>query len=535
MSKVSAVKSAFIGRAAMVVLAWLLLVTSALAHASLTAAEPRDGAVMLEVPTKLALSFSEPVSPLALKLIKPDGSSIQLEQFSLKDRTVEIEAPHGLGQGTHVLSWRVVSEDGHPVGGSVVFSIGAPSASSSAAEADNAHVRALVWAARVMLYAGLGFGIGGVFATNWFLRGNASGRRFITTMLGIGFAGTLFSAGLQGVDALGAPLASFLELRTWSTGLATSYGRTVFVMTAALVLAALALLPRLRPFAAWLSLAALIAGSLALSLSGHASAAEPQWLMRPSVFLHAMTIAVWVGALVPLASLLRSRQTLGMKALHRFSVSVPVVVGILVAVGVVLAVVQVEQPSALFSTAYGRVFLVKLALLVPLFALAAINRWLLTAPTQSGDRLAALRLVRVIAAETLVVLLVFGVAATWRFTPPPRAIVVAAAQPASVHIHGSKAMAEVTLTPGRAGSIQASIFVMAGDFSPLDAKEITLVFENTAAGVEQIRRKANKAADGNWQVPDLVLPLPGTWKVRVDILINDFEVEKISGEIQIQP
>ncbi|WP_244562590.1 copper resistance CopC family protein [Ensifer aridi] len=100
----------------------------AVAHASLNTSEPNDGAVVDAAPSVYALTFSEPVSPLSLKLVRPDGASIPLDRFELKDRTVEIVAPTDLGRGTHVLSWRVISADGHPIGGSVVFSVGRASA-----------------------------------------------------------------------------------------------------------------------------------------------------------------------------------------------------------------------------------------------------------------------------------------------------------------------------------------------------------------------------------------------------------------------
>ena len=113
---------------AAVILLLLLGIASAAAHASLTKAEPSDGSVVSVAPKQFMLSFSEPVSPLVLTLIRPDGSSAKLENYKLRDRTLEIEAPADMGTGTHVLAWRIVSEDGHPVGGSVIFSIGAPSA-----------------------------------------------------------------------------------------------------------------------------------------------------------------------------------------------------------------------------------------------------------------------------------------------------------------------------------------------------------------------------------------------------------------------
>ena len=74
-----------------------------------------------------------------------------------------------LTDGTHVLVWRVVSEDGHPVGGSLVFSLGAPSAGGQPeadAPADRA-VQAALWLGKVVLYVGLFFGVGGAFFLAW--------------------------------------------------------------------------------------------------------------------------------------------------------------------------------------------------------------------------------------------------------------------------------------------------------------------------------------------------------------------------------
>ncbi len=102
--------------------------TGAAAHASLVMTSPAEGAVLQAAPQEFSLTFSEPVSPLSLNLIGPDGSKRALSGFTLKDKTLAITAPPALARGTHVLSWRVVSEDGHPVGGSVVFSSGEPSA-----------------------------------------------------------------------------------------------------------------------------------------------------------------------------------------------------------------------------------------------------------------------------------------------------------------------------------------------------------------------------------------------------------------------
>ena len=76
-----------------------------------------------------------------------------------------------------MLAWRVASADGHPVGGSLIFSIGAPSAGGppdAVAPVDRA-VQAALWLSKVVLYAGLFFGVGGAFFLVWI--GPAAGFR----------------------------------------------------------------------------------------------------------------------------------------------------------------------------------------------------------------------------------------------------------------------------------------------------------------------------------------------------------------------
>ncbi|TIN32066.1 MAG: copper resistance protein CopC, partial [Mesorhizobium sp.] len=117
--------------AAIVLLAAIAAPGQAFAHAALVTTEPTDGAVLAQSP---ALTFSEPVSPLVLTLVRPDGTPVPLTSFRINGQTLDIDNPQRLGSGTHVLSWRVISADGHPVGGSVLFSIGAPGAAPAVAE-----------------------------------------------------------------------------------------------------------------------------------------------------------------------------------------------------------------------------------------------------------------------------------------------------------------------------------------------------------------------------------------------------------------
>lgn len=515
--------------------AMLVQAGAAWAHASLNSTSPADGSILGEAPDLYSLTFSEPVAPLSLLLVKSDGTSLQLESFVVKGNTVEIKAPEDLERGTHILTWRVVSADGHPVGGSVIFSVGEASSHAPVArEETDWTVRFWLWLSKVALYAGLFIGIGGVFARKVLMPEIDAGDRIIIFALAVGAAAATLSLGFQGLDVLGTYVGRLADPAIWSAGFSTSHGSTVIAALMAFALAGSAL--RLAGFPAMvMAVVAWLLGGLALALSGHASAASPQWLMRPAVFLHVAAIAVWIGALAPLGLALRGHQPCVVQALRRFSRAIPFMVAVLILAGITLGIVQVQQAGALLDTAYGWVFLIKLLLLVGLFLLAAANRWLLTSRAESGDTAATRRLVRSIAAETLIVLIIFGVAASWRFTPPPRALMAAAAAPVTAHIHTAKAMADLTVTPGRAGPVTVSAVIMTGEFDPLGAREVTFIFASTDAGIEPFRRAAERSNENTWLASDVVLPLAGKWQVRVDILISDFEIARLETGIEIGP
>lgn len=524
-------------RAVAVALALVLLqVSLAFGHASLNTSVPLDGSVLADAPAGFSLTFSEPVSPLALKLIRPDGASLGLEEFRLRDLTVEIAAPGDLGRGTHVLSWRVVSADGHPIGGSVIFSIGEASAEPpSLDEAIDWPVRTGLWLSKVALYVGLFLGVGGVFFLGTLGKPVAAGRRVTAFFVLVGAAGAVVSAGFQGLDALGAPVARLADAIVWSTGMGTSYGQTVIMALGAFAVAGLALLSG-GVLAAVMAMLALLLAGLAPALSGHASAADPQWLMRPAVFLHVLAIAVWTGALVPLGLSLARRDAGAPQALMRFSRAIPAVVAVLVVAGLVLTVVQVETPQALIDTAYGRLLAIKLGLLAGLFVLAAVNRWSLTAPAAAGDHGALRRLVRSVTAETVVVVAIFAVAAGWRFTPPPRVLAAEAALPATVELRSDKAAVVLWIGPARVGPVDVVANVLSADYGMLEAKEVAFTLWKPDAGVEPFKRRLVRGEGmADWHGSAVTIPLAGVWKVRVDVLISDYEIARLDGEVRIRP
>ena len=95
-------------------------------------------------------------------------------------------------------------------------------------------------------------------------------------------------------------------------------------------------------------------------------------------------------------------------------------------------------------------------------------------------------------------------------------------------------MADLTLTPGRVGRSHAEIMIRDANYRPLTPKGVTLVFSQPASGIEPLRREAVGIGDNRWRIDDVVLPTPGRWRLRVEILIDDFQKVSVEDDILVR-
>ena len=79
---------------------------------------------------------------------------------------------------------------------------------------------------------------------------------------------------------------------------------------------------------------------------------------------------------------------------------------------------QLETPAALWTTDYGRIFLAKMVAVIGLMGLAAFNRRRLT-PMLELKAAGSRHLLRSIAGEIGLAVVILALVAAWRFTPPP--------------------------------------------------------------------------------------------------------------------
>ena len=191
------------------------------------------------------------------------------------------------------------------------------------------------------------------------------------------------------------PLSSvFSEGVVWTVILDTGFGHDwICRLLIACLLAVVLLRTSGRQFlgtrhasAVALLLAAGLVGSVAWA--GHASARSgiEGGVNLTADVLHLIAAAAWVGALVPLAVLLRAvggeddatSIAVARIATRRFSILGIVSVGTLLATGIVNGWVLVDGVLALINSNYGRLLLLKIALFLVMLSIATVNRLQLT-------------------------------------------------------------------------------------------------------------------------------------------------------------
>ena len=130
------------------------------------------------------------------------------------------------------------------------------------------------------------------------------------------------------------------------------------------------------------------------ALTGHASGSEHLGaLLIPADTLHVLAAGSWIGGLlfVLVAEWMERRRagrdgSLLAVVVPVFSPVALVAAGVLVATGTVASFVHVESVGALFSTTYGRLLLAKVALVLTVMVLGAVN-WRRLTPQllEAGD------------------------------------------------------------------------------------------------------------------------------------------------------
>jgi methionine-rich copper-binding protein CopC len=103
----------------------LALAAPALAHDELLTSSPADGATLTKLPPTVTLTFEEPPADEFAKMSVsgPDGALVNSTGPTIVGSQMSVHLKAMTNAGTYVISFRIMSDDGHPVSGTIHFTL----------------------------------------------------------------------------------------------------------------------------------------------------------------------------------------------------------------------------------------------------------------------------------------------------------------------------------------------------------------------------------------------------------------------------
>ena len=569
----------------------LLTATPAFAHASLLESNPAPGEVLQASPQQIRLSFSEVVSASfgAVRVYNSDSERVDSGDVKTRNNAVEVQVPK-LDNGSYVVTWRVTSADSHPISGAFTFQIGNAGNASSprtqalaarllGAERGDELVGTVYGITRGLLFAGLALMIGcaafGLIVTTR-ARASTINRRLVWIGWLTTTTAALFGFLVYGPYAAGIGLDQTFKTSLIDETLSTRYGQ---IGVARLVLLLLAI-PIIRVLLArdgeepravprlWLGAATLFAVLIAATpgLSGHASSGDLVPLAVVTDTIHVLAMGLWVGGLVTLGVVvLRWPSVAEIEApVSRWSRLAFGCVAAIVVTGVFQAWRQVGNLTALRSTEYGRMLIIKVLLFAGLLMLAAFSResvrYLFPEPAPKPGRVPLVaggaddapeseltpeevaeyeawefrRLRRSVWAEVGVAVLVFAVTALLvNAAPAKTAAAQANGNAIGVTLKSGKVWVDVVVVPGRRGQNAVHVSALTPQGAPEDVKDLTITFSLPERDIAGIEVPLERISAGHYTAAGFSIPIAGKWVVTAKAVVSEFTERTLRAEIEI--
>ena len=552
-------------------------------HASLVEAEPTRGAALDSVPSQVVLAFSEPVEASfgAVRVFDSRGREVQSGEptVSSNGSQLSVGLEEGLGDDFYTTTYRVVSEDAHPVSGGFVFTVGSPGSAPSStvsellADTETGRItEAVFWLDRWAGYLAIAVAVGllGFLLMVWapILRGReatasagaaAASARFalvLAVAIAVGLVASLMALVLQGATAAGTTFWAALDPQVIERVLETRFGEVMALRSVAwlgllpLAVAATGTFGRRHPLAMPQVALAVVASLFLIAspaLAGHASTQEPGWLLMPATVVHVAAMAVWSGGLVALLLVLPdatreldrgpTRTGLLCDSLLRFSTVALAAVVLIALTGTVQTVIEVGSFSDMVETAFGRAVLAKIAAFILLVAVAAsMRRRVIPAlvgraearESPGGPGLTVRRNLRI---ETGLAVLVLAVTAALVSYPPPTA---AQGEPVSGTVLAGSDQLDYTVDPALPGGNEVHIYLFDGvTGAPVDVEDLELSFSLPSKDIPPIDEEVRRVGPGHFFARSAMLSVEGEWRARAVVRLSEFEETVADFDVEI--
>ncbi|MXZ20854.1 MAG: hypothetical protein F4Y84_09685, partial [Caldilineaceae bacterium SB0665_bin_25] len=520
------------------------------AHALLVRADPQPNAELTQPPEAIELWFSEPLEKTftGARILSAGGTEVPTGDPRIDpDDPTHLTLPlEGIEPGVYTVVWQTLSSvDGHEWVGSFPLTILNPDGTRPSGTAVEVTVNRrqglptladslLRWIS--LLGAAL---LVGSLSMRWLPTRPASDsspdppiETVINSTAIVGVLLLIASGWLQFLVQslrLGG-LDEFLELL-----LATRPGRLLLIRQTLLAGVFLLLIPnrwatvlfhRSVPAGAALLTAAAL---FTYSASSHAAAAPGSGWAVAADFIHLVAAAVWAGGLIFLAILLlllhRRRAVPDpdrmVLLLKRFSLSAQIAVFTLALTGLFSSFVQLPDPGSLVFTTYGRVLLIKLAIVVAIIALAFFNnRAVQRAEETVTSRLQLSRFSRRVATEAGIAALLFLSVAVLVQTPTPnlapQAAPAALSLPFNEMVYDGDLAIHLQVTPNQVGHNRYWVHLSHPDSSDIgEVQLVRLFFTHESGEMGQARLDLADLGEDAFAAEGAFLNRDGDWNLSV--------------------
>ena len=113
-----------------------LAATPASAHSELVSSSPEDGAVLAAAPDRVVLRFSEDIRDQGSAVVVTDADQARVDDpgsLVISGPRVTVALDDTVGSGAYTVAYRVVSADGHVIGGAITYTLDLPTQETPAA------------------------------------------------------------------------------------------------------------------------------------------------------------------------------------------------------------------------------------------------------------------------------------------------------------------------------------------------------------------------------------------------------------------
>jgi copper transport protein len=568
--------------------------TPAAAHAIVKSTEPEIDEIVPAPPQRVLMVFNEPVeiSFGSIRVYDTHGNRVEegdAQYVPGTNDSVQVPLQPDLPRGTYTVAWRIVSADGHPIGEAFVFHVGAPGENprgvvedvlsgeggAGPLESGLAAVGRWVNLASLLLLGGAALFMvlvwGRVLVSSDQVQARFGERwRGVTVWAWVAaVVSTVALYVLQGSLAADLPLADAVTPDILTEMATTRFG-IVSLIRLGLLMACLAVWPAVRRSieprrsvgaaavavrpTTWLlgSGAVLVIALLATpGLGGHAGTTEPVALNVAADTLHMVAAAGWMGGLL---LLIRGAfpATRGLPEARRASILAPIVVrfsdlaviavSALVLSGLFRAWTEVLALRALTGSTYGVVLLLKLTAFLPILAMGAINnRWMRprirrgVREDEGAGAMAPLRtLRRLVGLEITLGVIVVAITALLVNLPPAR-VEAGVEGPFRGEVALGHEHLHVMVDPNRVGENRVHLMAEADSGEPVHFEQVQVLFRMPEEGIGPLMAEAEEMAPGQFVVHGHQLSVPGEWTLEIVARTGEFDEERASVQVTVNP